>query len=241
GGYLRSPRWSRYSRKGKLIGRVVNEYSYQQLEDLSVDEIYEIIVRDLQADAFQYQQANRLRYSGKALAEGIENLTYLCPVCHRFDSIHSQGNEFSCDCGMKGVYDEYGYLSGEGIADYNNTVKWNSFQKKWLISHKEQLKRQTDKPISHDEGLSLYEIVNNERILLKDSLNSDIYGDRIFISSGDFSLTLYWRQILKVGMFRNNALYLTYGDKRYELYRSGGFSLIKYFSLSRVLTDKSLI
>ncbi|MBQ1826877.1 MAG: 1-acyl-sn-glycerol-3-phosphate acyltransferase [Erysipelotrichaceae bacterium] len=241
GGYLRSPRWSRYSRKGKLIGRVVNEYSYQQLEDLSVDEIYEIIVRDLQADAFQYQQANRLRYSGKALAEGIENLTYLCPVCHRFDSIHSQGNEFSCDCGMKGVYDEYGYLSGEGIADYNNTVKWNSFQKKWLISHKEQLKRQTDKPISHDEGLSLYEIVNNERILLKDSLNSDIYGDRIFISSGDFSLTLYWRQILKVGMFRNNALYLTYGDKRYELYRSGGFSLIKYFSLSRVLTDKSLV
>ena len=42
-------------------------------------------------------------------------------------------------------------------------------------------------------------------------------------------------------MFRSNALYLTYGNDRYELFRAGGFPLIKYFSLWRVLTDKSLV
>ncbi|MBR5048266.1 MAG: 1-acyl-sn-glycerol-3-phosphate acyltransferase, partial [Erysipelotrichaceae bacterium] len=55
GGYLRSPRWARTKRRGKIFGRVVNEYSKEQLDKLSVDEIYDIIVRDLQADAFQYQ------------------------------------------------------------------------------------------------------------------------------------------------------------------------------------------
>ena len=54
-------------------------------------------------------------------------------------------------------------------------------------------------------------------------------------------MTLYWKDIAKIGMFRNNALYLTYGEKRYELYRPEGFPLIKYFSLWRVLTDKNLV
>ena len=242
GGYLRSPRWSRYSRRGRLISQVVGEYPYEQLKDLSVDEIYDIIVRDMQADAFQYQDEHRLKYRGKALAEGIENLAYLCPVCHRFDTIHAKGDEFWCECGMKGIYDEYGYLQGEQIKEYNTTVKWNGFQKEWLKQHKDELKKQTDEAISRDEGLHLYEIVNNERILLKDGLTASLYGDRMCIGNdSDFELTMRWMDISKIGMFRNNALYLTYGDRRYELFRPDGFPLIKYFSLWRVLTDKSLV
>ena len=242
GGYLRSPRWSRYSRKGKLIGQVVGEYPYEQLKDLSVDEIYDIIIRDMQADAFQYQDEHHLKYTGKALAEGIENLTYICPVCHRFDTVHAKGDEFWCDCGMKAVYDEYGYLHGDKIKEYNTTVKWNRFQKRWLIKNKNRLKRQTRKFISHDENLRLYQIINNERVLLKDDLSASLYGDRLCISNDSgFEMTFRWMDISKIGMFRNNALYLTYGDKRYELFRPNGFALIKYFSLWRVLTDKNLV
>ena len=242
GGYLRSPRWSRYSRRGKLCGQVIGEYSYEQLKDLSVDEINDIIVRDMNADAFQYQDEHHIRYRGKALAEGIENLAYLCPVCQRFDTIRSKGDEFWCDCGMKAVYDEYGYLQGEQISEYNTTVKWNAYQKKWLKLHKDELKKQTAEAISRDENLHLYEIVNNERVLVKDGMKTSLYGDRLCISdSKNYEMTLYWKDIAKIGMFRNNALYLTYGEKRYELYRPEGFPLIKYFSLWRVLTDKNLV
>ena len=242
GGYLRSPRWSKHSRKGKLYGQIVNEYDYEQLKDLSVDEIYDLIVRDMNADAYQYQDQHHLRYTGKALAEGIENLLYLCPVCHNFDSIHSHDNEFECSCGMKAVYDEYGYLKGEQIKDYDTTIKWNAFQKQWLIDHKNDLKKQTEQPFSHDENLCLYQIVSNERVLLKDNVRSEIYGDRFCLRDGnDFVMTLYWQDISKIGMFRNNALYLTYHENRYEIFRTGGFPLIKYFSLYRVLTDKNLV
>ena len=51
---------------------------------------------------------------------------------------------------------------------------------------------------------------------------------------------LNWKEITKIGMFRNNSLYLSCEGKRYELRRKGGFSLIKYFSLWRVLADKPL-
>ena len=242
GGYLRSPRWARFPRKGKLYGRVVNEYSHDQLKDLSVDEIYDIIVKDLQVDAYQYQDAHRIPYRGEALAEGIENLTYLCPVCHRFDTIHAKGNVFRCDCGMEAVYDEYGYLKGKKIRKYNNTIKWNRFQKRWLAQHKEELKKQISTPFSKDEKLHLYQIVNNERVLLKDDVTAQLYGDRILLEGDSgYCLTFRWKEIAKIGMFRNNRLFLTYADKRYELERPSGFPLIKYFSLWRVLTDKVLV
>lgn len=242
GGYLRSPRWARHARKGRVSGRVINEYPYEQLKQMSVDEIYEIIIRDMQTDAYQYQDEHHLTYKGKALAEGIENLTYLCPVCERFDTIRSHGNEFGCSCGMKAVYDEYGYLQGEKIREYDSTVKWNAFQKQWLIQNKDRLKKQTEKAISHDEGLSLYQIVDNERVLLQEKVDADLYGDRFDLNhEKDPVLSVAWTRISKLGMFRNNALYLTCDDTRYELFKKEGFSLIKYFSLWRVLTDRDLV
>ncbi|MBO4218816.1 MAG: 1-acyl-sn-glycerol-3-phosphate acyltransferase [Erysipelotrichaceae bacterium] len=242
GGYLRSPRWARTKRRGKIFGRVVNEYSKEQLDKLSVDEIYDIIVNDLQADAFQYQDEHHVRYRGEALAEGIENLLYLCPLCQQFDTIHSQGNEFHCQCGMQGTYDEYGYLNGELIADYDNTIKWNAFQKNWLREHQDELKAQTDKPFSQDEGLSLYEIVDNERVLIEGNLTAQLYGDRMTVTSSHGEIVSFrWAEITKLGMFRNNGLYLTCNGRRYEIYRPQGFALIKYFSLWRILTGKNLV
>lgn len=242
GGYLRSPRWARSSRKGKLFGQVVNEYSYDELKDLSTDEIYDIIVRDLNADAYEYQDAHHIRYTGEALAEGIENLTYICPVCQRFDTIHTKGNRFWCDCGMEGTYDEYGYLHGDKITDFNNTVKWNRFQKRWLAQHRDKLKKQTEESFSHNEDLHFYQVVNNERQLLGDDVSIKVFGDRMVVSDSSGQLmTFDWDKISKMGMFRNNRLYFTYGDKRYQLERPSGFSLIKYFSLWRILTDKELV
>ena len=162
-------------------------------------------------------------------------------MCQRFDTLHAKGNEIVCDCGVKAIYDEYGYLRGDQIKEWDNTIKWNSFQKNWLIGHKNDLKKQIDEAFSHDEDLHLYKIIDNERTLIKDDVKAQLYGDRIVLTSGDdFALTFYWKEINKLGMFRNNSLYLTYHDERYELHKLSGFSLLKYFSLWRVLTDKEL-
>ena len=143
---------------------------------------------------------------------------------------------------MKATYDEYGYLNGDKIRNYNNTIKWNRFQKHWLAQHKGELKKQTVKNFSHDEGLRFYQVVDNERILLSDNISTQLYGDRMILTNGsDYTITFNWDSISKMGMFRNNRLYFTYDDKRYQLERPSGFPLIKYFSLWRVLTDKALV
>ncbi len=73
-------------------------------------------------------------------------------------------------------------------------------------------------------------------------MNADLYGDRFDLNHGkDLVISVAWTQISKLGMFRNNALYLTCDKKRYELFKKEGFSLIKYFSLWRVLTDRDLV
>lgn len=242
GEYLASPRWAKYPRKGKVYGRIISEYSSEQLKELSIDEIYDIIVNDLNADAYEYQNTHHIRYEGKALAEGIEKLAYLCPLCHKFDTIQAQGDELACSCGLRAVYDEYGYLQGNGLKDHDTTIKWNSFQKNWLKRHSEQLKKQTKEPFSKDKDLCLYRIIDNERVLLNRNVRSDIYGDRFVLDDGNgFVMEFPWKKISKIGMFRNNRLYMTFDGGRYELYRPEGFSLLKYFSLHRVLTDKELL
>ena len=142
---------------------------------------------------------------------------------------------------MKAVYDEYGYLQGEQIREWNNTVKWNAFQKNWLAEHKEKLKKQTALPFSQDDGLRLFHIVDNERVLLKENVKARLYGDRFELSDDDgFAMSFNWKTISKIGMFRSRSLYFTYRNERYELQKSSGFSLLKYFSLWRILTDKEL-
>lgn len=242
GEYLAAPRWAKYHRKGQIYGRIINEYSSEELKKLSVDEIYDIIVKDLNVDAYEYQKIHHIRYEGKAIAEGFENLAYLCPACHRFDTIHTQGDELTCSCGLKAVYDEYGYLKGNGLKDYDTTIKWNNFQKEWLIKHSEELKKQTEEPFSHDEDLCLYRIIDNERVLIKKNVRANLYGDHFTIEDrNSFVMEFPWKKISKVGMFRNNRLYITFDGDRYELYRPQGFSLLKYFSLHRVLTDRELL
>ena len=78
--------------------------------------------------------------------------------------------------------------------------------------------------------------------MLGEHIKAQLFGDRILLKSGSKEeKTFFWNKITKIGMFRNNRLFFTYGGERYELDRSSGFSLLKYFSLWRVLTDKSLV
>lgn len=143
---------------------------------------------------------------------------------------------------MKAVYDEYGYLHGNKLIDMDNTIKWNRFQKRWLTRHKNELKAQTDMPISQDEDLRFSQVVNNERVLLGEHITAKLFSDRILLKNGSKDeKSFFCNKITKIGMFRNNRLFFTYVGERYELDRPSGFSLIKYFPLWRILTDKSLV
>lgn len=112
GGFLTTPRWAFYKRKGKMTGKVVNVYSPEQLKKMTDDEVSRTIRSDIYVDAYADQEAEKIAYKGKKLAEGLETALFFCPVCGKIGRLTSKVDTLMCECGMCAKYDEYGYFSG---------------------------------------------------------------------------------------------------------------------------------
>lgn len=130
GGYFASPRWSvSGTRKGYLHGAPVNVYTEEQIASMTVDEINEAINRDLYEDAYETQRQKRKRYRGKRLAEGMENLLFICPKCGEIDTIISHGDTVECStCGASFRYNEYGMLEDAPFDTLRDLARWQEEQ-----------------------------------------------------------------------------------------------------------------
>jgi len=128
GGYLSKPRWALKPRKNR---RAFLDYKLaiqkEELKEMSVKDIQKKIQKELYNNDYDFQREHMIPHKSKALAEGIEDVLYLCPKCHAVNSFASEKHDFWCeDCGTKGHVDVYGFLHGFA---YDNLVDWNQFQK----------------------------------------------------------------------------------------------------------------
>ncbi len=129
GGYLSKPRWATGKRKNRRIKmdyfKVIDK---DDLKSMPLDEISKKVNDALYFNAYEYQRKHMIKHPGKRLAEGIDNLLYLCPQCHHVNTIEADGNTFQCThCNTHGSYDQYGFLNG---FKFDNTVDWDNYQKK---------------------------------------------------------------------------------------------------------------
>ncbi len=131
GGYFVSPNWSEGSgtRRGYLHGAPVSVLTKEQIEQMSVDEVNELINRDLYENAYERQLASPKRYRGKNLAEHMENLLFICPECGARDCFASSKDRVTCgECGFSFTYDEYGMLSGAPFKTVYDFSQWQNQQ-----------------------------------------------------------------------------------------------------------------
>ena len=129
GGYFASPRWSGRTRRGRVYGAPVNTYTAEQLSAMTADEINAAINRDLYEDAYARQLESPTPYKSKGLAEGMENLLFVCPKCGRLDTICSHNDTVSCSaCGMTFRYDQYGMLDGIPLQTVKDLSAWQKEQ-----------------------------------------------------------------------------------------------------------------
>ena len=155
GGYFVAPRWSAKFRKGDMWGGVVGVYSPQELAKMTPAEITQRINEDLFEDAYARQLKFPRRYTGEALASGIENYLFLCPKCGGFSTLHSSGDRFWCDCGLAGRYDEYAMLHGDGF-DFKTVRDWGAWQKEEFDRLYHEV--WTNETLFCDEDVTLYRI-----------------------------------------------------------------------------------
>jgi len=137
GGYFVSPGWSDTGlRRGPISGAPVNIYTKEQIQAMSVDEINEIIQRDLYENAYEKQLSNPQKYTGLDLAKGLDNLFYICPVCKKVEVLSSEGNILKCNhCQAEFTYNEYGFLENAPFQTVREYAIWQLEQVKQLVKN----------------------------------------------------------------------------------------------------------
>ena len=206
GGYFASPNWtsSANTRRGRLYGAPVGIYTKEDLAKMSVEEIDEIIKRDLHEDAYARQKAEMLPYRGKKLAEGMESLVFLCPKCRAHNTLTSKKDTVTCSaCGHSFTYDKYGMLHG---IDHETVYDLNQWQRDELAKDVENNVQYTapEAYLFTIEGHELQEVSRNEAHITNQAIT---VGDTVIPLS----------TISDMGMHGRRTLIFSTTDNYYEL------------------------
>lgn len=225
GGYLADPRWSLKPRRGKITGKIAHIYEPEELKAMTDAEVYEAICKDLWEDAYATQEKVMTPFKGKELALGIESTVFMCPKCRKFASLHSKGNEITCDCGFRAVYDVYGYITDDEGKKYTVT-ELDAMQKAYL---KECIPtHDAEKPFFTDPAL-IQEIGENHVILkeMQDTLAAYLdrleYGGHVVPYEEITGMAIYSRNVL--------LIYTKSEDIHYEFRFDKMCSALKYLYL----------
>lgn len=205
GGYFVSPNWSTSkTRKGPIYGSPINVYTKEQLATMSEEEVYNIITTDLYENAYETQSKFPRRYTGEKLAEGLENLLFVCPKCNKYDSFTTHDDILECkECGLKIKYNVYGMLEN---SPYDTVYDFSQWQNKIVEKDVKSLVKYT----SPDVSISTID-KHIKTPLTKGEL---IMSDKI--KCNDFELPL--EKITDISIYGKHGIVFTAGGVYYELY-----------------------
>lgn len=212
GGYFTEPRWNFSGlRRGRIQGRVMNIYPPDVLKKMSLDQVNEAINRDLYVDAYEVQRREMIPFRGKRLAERLESVLCVCPVCGALGRMRSDGDRFRCgDCGYEVRYDEYGFFRGEGLV-YDSVTDWDLAQTRELCRMADEAGE--DGLILSDEDMELCEVLRDHKVRDIGSGGIALYPDRLECCGLVFPLS-------ELGGFALHgpvAVNFSHGERSYEL------------------------
>ena len=205
GGYLSKPRWAMEKRKNK---RAIMNYKViipkEDLKELSIEEISEIVNRELYNNDYAYQKEVMIPHPGKNKASGLENILYICSECENFGTLHTSGDTITCShCKSVGTVNDYGFIEG---LKFDNTVEWDNWQRKF-----------NDQLITEviESPAKIYDVndLDLSRVYLG-QVNIK-YIDRKFIIRGAFDLVLPFDVIKSTFVTLRRNFNVTYQDKHY--------------------------
>ncbi len=130
GGYLSKPRWATGKRKNHRIELFYNlTIKKDKIEEMNTDEISKLINDAIYNNDYLYQKDKMISHPGKKLAEGLENIIYVCPFCESINSIKTKNNNIKCNvCEHEGFIDEFGFIHD---FKFDNLISWNQYQLKF--------------------------------------------------------------------------------------------------------------
>lgn len=246
GGYLTRPRWGATTRKGVMSGRVVRELGVDEIAAMTPEELLQLIQQELDADPYRSDldahASSVQHYKGKRLAEYLERVLFVCPDCHRLNTLRSKEDRLFCTCGFTTGYGEDGYFYTENsthLAALPHVKAFDQFQLEYLTSWLAQestLQKHQMTPFFADEGetLSVVQRASHAEKALHGQLA--LYSDRLVFQpdqpaqpAGETALEFPLEQIRFIAVHgpqtlqfqdaRTNLVYEVHADQPRSAYR----------------------
>lgn len=133
GDYFADPKWGTGARRGARVEAELDLlYTAEQVQSLSLEELKRGVEERLYYDEFQWLKTRpEVKYRSKRLAEGLENILAVCPVCGKRHTIGTKKREIFCEnCGKLTELDSrYGFTPG---FRFENFAQWYDWQKELL-------------------------------------------------------------------------------------------------------------
>ncbi len=205
GGYLSKPRWAtskRKNRRAKFVYKVI--IPKEKVRELSVEEISEIVNKELYNNDYEYQRTVMIKHPGKNKAEGLENILYICPECETFGKLHTKGDHITCrHCHTTGTVNDFGFIEG---FKFDNTVDWDVYQRRFDDSLKDYVM---------ESKMKIYEV--NDIDLSRTYLGEGTikYQNEKFIIDGPIELILPFEEIKNPMVTLRRNFNINYQDKHY--------------------------
>lgn len=185
GGYGKMPRWGQKQRKGTFNCAVKKIYEFSELENLTDDEVYQIVLDNTFVD----ESNDGIEYPSKHGAEYLERVLYRCPKCG-LTHFYSEGNTVKClSCNETYTYNANKTFSEN--APFRTVNEWYEYQKQTLLN--DSIKDYgNDHLFFSDELVRVTKTIPRERkeILCKEATIS-LYANRLEAKGEGFELTIY--------------------------------------------------
>ena len=225
GGYGVHPRWSNSIRRGGMTAGVSRVLEPEEYKNLSDDELYELICRELYRDECVADK----EYTGKHLAEYIERAIYVCDDCG-LSTFESHGDIIECKrCAKKWRYTPKKELVGVGFdSRFGFIGDWYDYQSSYVNSLNPT--EMADEPL-YEERAALSEVIlyDSKKPLHKDACVK-LYPTKVRIDA-DEHYDFPFDDITAVTVLGKNKLNIYYNARVYQLKGDEHFCALKYVNL----------
>lgn len=188
--YLSNPRWSITRKKGKTYGDIVKVIKKEEYDLLSNEELYELIMKSLETNAYLQQEEKLLQFKGKNLASGLERLVFMDLETNIPFVTYSSKNELkSTASDFKLTYDKYGYVTDQTgtkstLIDINHRVieSYYNYYKNLetnFIFKESVLVEKTTKNEKHNEGTNNLELFKDKIVIHYKDKTEELTFDNI--------------------------------------------------------------
>ena len=154
GGFFIEPRWQNYLNRGRLFSAgIVNEYTPEELAQMTNEEVLERIRADLYVDAYAEQERYMRPFKFRHGLRDITRYYDVCPHCRAVDALAVEGEGMTVRCGECGgelMMDEFGFF--HGCEAVRSCLDWEALQ---LETYRARFERGE---FFDEDGVALYSV-----------------------------------------------------------------------------------